>query len=640
MASKKPPASPRRLALKAALAAGAYQSFLGASIRRTILMEQAVRSMSRDAGLVFAREIEAPILIAVATMLAGRGSGQPFRLERGTPGAFDQGAGAAIPTLPPPPPTMPASLTTALRDIGANGGRRVFAGMQTDFREVARQETAFTAKAMVRAYGTEALARAPLARIEANAGAEPPTGPLGGPTAEAAVEAIASTADRAPVFGKLVEDVWGKSIDGMRSKVEELVGTSLQRGDQVDDIVRALRGTKSKGFSDGMLSKWRGSQIKTFVRTVTTHISAKAREGAAAVLGAEFVQLVATLDLRTTPQCIELDLSVWPIGEGPRPPIHPNAVLEGSTFVPYGDCEEIVHARYDGPCVHVLAGGYRTTIGPNHPMLTARGLVKAAELREGDKLLRDLRHDRSVRHGEAHFEKVRPVEDVLRSLLSVGPRRAVATASHDLHGDRIFCEGEVEVVEAKGLLLSILDTEGIQKLRELDLVHADVQSRSVAGHRPGDLRSARVALPPAGGVRSLDSWILADDHWVWVPVEKLSHGRFRGRAFDATTASSLYCSDGFVVSNCRTDVVPWWSEDKPEFGGTRASKDGKIPSTTAAKQWWEDLPADEQDSIIGPARGKALRAGDLEWSQLFDDGLRLLTLSDLRAKGLLPSQRG
>jgi len=50
--------------------------------------------------------------------------------------------------------------------------------------------------------------------------------------------------------------------------------------------------------------------------------------------------------------------------------------------------------------------------------------------------------------------------------------------------------------------------------------------------------------------------VAADNHFVWLSVEKVELGNYYGLAFDYTTESSLYCSDGFVVSNCRCAFMP------------------------------------------------------------------------------------
>ena len=61
--------------------------------------------------------------------------------------------------------------------------------------------------------------------------------------------------------------------------------------------------------------------------------------------------------------------------EGPRTNLlHPNAVLEGSRFIGYGHVTEMVRAVFSADAVRTetTVGGF--TIGPNHPVLTRRGL--------------------------------------------------------------------------------------------------------------------------------------------------------------------------------------------------------------------------------------------------------------------------
>ena len=257
------------------------------------------------------------------------------------------------------------------------------------------------------------------------------------------------------------------------------------------------------------------------------------------------------------PLCAPLEEETVPVGDnfstGGNPPLHPNAVFAGSRFVSYGDVLELVRARYDGPAVHVHAGDYATTIGPNHPMLTARGMVRAADLREGDEVLYDTRVDGAVRAGEPHFEEVPLVEDVFESARTCGSYARVAAPGPDLHGDRVFCQGEVEVVRPARQLLPVWDSGGVEQLREGPLVRTDSEAERVSRARAGGESGDRVALSAPGGVRGPDAWVLAD-HFVWLRVTAVAVGTFSGAAFDASTQSSLYCSAGFVVSNCRCTV--------------------------------------------------------------------------------------
>lgn len=270
-----------------------------------------------------------------------------------------------------------------------------------------------------------------------------------------------------------------------------------------------------------------------------------------------------TMDGRTCAFCMSMHGKIMRENEGP--PWHPNAVFAGSTFVSYGDLKEIVKARYRGAAIRVTADQHSTTIGPNHPMLTARGMVRSADIREGDYLLYDRRNDLAWngRH-ELDLEQVPSIENVAAAFRSVSGYTRIPIAGYDLHGDGIACHGEIEIVRPARQLLLVRNSGGIEKLRELDLVSADsvLQFKSRDGAR--DLCSDGVYLPSSCIMGGPDSWIAADDHFAWLRVSSISIGEFEGDAFDATTATSLYCSDGFVVSNCR-GVTLAWRADWPEL---------------------------------------------------------------------------
>lgn len=244
------------------------------------------------------------------------------------------------------------------------------------------------------------------------------------------------------------------------------------------------------------------------------------------------------------------------------PPAHPNAVFFGSMFIPYGELDEMVRASYRGPCVRISAGSKVTTIGPNHPMLTRRGMVAARDLHEGDELVYDRRVDeaRANRVREANLEQVVLVEDAFQACLSSGAHTFVASTGHDLHGDRVFCEGEVEVVVPEHGLLFVLDPCGIEERREGFLVEPDVESEPLPGDGPSDLPFDRVDSTASSGMGGFGA---GNAHFEFLTVHKVDVGEFIGMAFDATTTSSLYCSDGFVVSNCRCTAVVW-PPDPPE----------------------------------------------------------------------------
>lgn len=91
------------------------------------------------------------------------------------------------------------------------------------------------------------------------------------------------------------------------------------------EIARAITGLKKNGYRDGMLniSKRRAEAIS---RTTYSHLQHQAKE---AFLNEnddliDGVEIVATLDSRTSAICKSLDGQVFKKGKGPRPPFHYN----------------------------------------------------------------------------------------------------------------------------------------------------------------------------------------------------------------------------------------------------------------------------------------------------------------------------
>lgn len=263
------------------------------------------------------------------------------------------------------------------------------------------------------------------------------------------------------------------------------------------------------------------------------------------------------------PQCMSLAGNIMAPGKNfvakngdavEHPPLHPNAVFSGTTFVPYGGLDEIVCARYDGAGVYIRAGNYQTTIGPNHPVMTKRGMIKAAKLSECDEMLYDLRHNSSIGFiSESYLKEIPTVEDAFESARSISGNSLVTAAGPNLHGDRICCKGKVEVVWPQGSLLPIFDSCGVEELREINFGWSDAEEEhcpALCSEGPGN---QGVLLASPSSMSCTHSRISAN--FEWARIHEISFVNFKGLAFDASTPTSLYCSDGFVVSNCKCRLV-------------------------------------------------------------------------------------
>lgn len=257
------------------------------------------------------------------------------------------------------------------------------------------------------------------------------------------------------------------------------------------------------------------------------------------------------------------------------PPAHPNAVLVADSFVPYGGLQEFVAARYDGPGITiVLASGQQATVGPNHPVFTDRGMVRAKALRPGDQVVYDRRIEGAMAGAEHDLVKVPSLEDATTTLLASSDHTLVPGAGHDFHGDRTFCEGDVHVVRPDGLLLPELDACGIEGLRYARLDRADPELLRLASEGAPLLDLVGVGDASAGSMRcGHASWpaspvvaaeatgstgiLVAPTVWATSPIVSVHEAPFTGWAVDASTVSGAYSVGGIVVSNCRCTAVVW-----------------------------------------------------------------------------------
>ena len=109
---------------------------------------------------------------------------------------------------------------------------------------------------------------------------------------------------------------------------ERVIGTIRQgffEGQTNFQVIRNIRGTKGAGYKDGILATT-NRNASTVVHTAIQHVSSQARMEVAKAntdIVAE-IEMVATLDSKTSQQCRSMDKRRFPVDSGPRPPFHPN----------------------------------------------------------------------------------------------------------------------------------------------------------------------------------------------------------------------------------------------------------------------------------------------------------------------------
>ena len=132
---------------------------------------------------------------------------------------------------------------------------------------------------------------------------------------------IRAIIDTKPMQGGLIGDWWEKLGSRYAETIDREVKARLVQGLTKDQIVRKVPGAKDE--SGNLFSRTR-READAIVRTAVNDVSAQVREATyeANTELVKGVQIVATLDLRTTPICRQQDGKVYPVGVGPRNPFH------------------------------------------------------------------------------------------------------------------------------------------------------------------------------------------------------------------------------------------------------------------------------------------------------------------------------
>lgn len=140
-----------------------------------------------------------------------------------------------------------------------------------------------------------------------------------------APERLRAIVTESPMEGRLLAS-WAEGMErGRMDRIDAAIRMGMTQGEGTDAIVRRIRGTKAAQYGDGVLAISRRS-AQAVVRTSVTHVSNVAAQ-ATWKANSNIVkgwQFLAVLDSRTSSTCGSKDGEVFPIGEGPIPPLHVN----------------------------------------------------------------------------------------------------------------------------------------------------------------------------------------------------------------------------------------------------------------------------------------------------------------------------
>lgn len=126
-----------------------------------------------------------------------------------------------------------------------------------------------------------------------------------------------------PFEGRILKE-WAQVMesDDLR-RIHSAIQLGMVAGESSSVIARRVAGTGILKGADGVTEATR-RQVAAVTRTAVMHVSSNARnefiQSNADIIDAELY--VATLDSRTTPVCKANDGKRFPVGSGPRPPLH------------------------------------------------------------------------------------------------------------------------------------------------------------------------------------------------------------------------------------------------------------------------------------------------------------------------------
>jgi SPP1 gp7 family putative phage head morphogenesis protein len=260
-------------------------------------------------------------------------------------------------------PANERRLNALLEDIKAKRSSSIESAheaIDADLKELAVYEASFTERVISAAYGSGlSLDMPPASQLHA-------------------------AVTKKPFQGRLLRDWFSGLEESEGRRVSDAVRIGIIEGRTTDQIVRQIRGTRALNYSDGILDITR-RDARTVVRTATAHVAARAKDDLYAanteVLTQE--QVVATLDMHTTPGCQALDGKVYATGAGPKFPRHMNC---RTIRVPYLGESSVVGTRASasGPVPETMNYEQWLKSQPANVQDEVLGKARAKMFREGN----------------------------------------------------------------------------------------------------------------------------------------------------------------------------------------------------------------------------------------------------------------
>jgi hypothetical protein len=281
------------------------------------------------------------------------------------------------------------------------------------------------------------------------------------------------------------------------------------------------------GGGDFIIVNGKSFNVKSYAELVARTRMRESQTKATLDICSEFENDLVQIDRHDNPCeeiCAEYQGNVYSIsGKHPDypelpdggPPWHPRCLLPGTRVISPGGIIAGIRARYSGNAVEmVFSKGARLAVTENHMLLTPFGFAPAKSLREGDDVFYCPDFEGIVAGHPDEYGCPTLIEEIVGSLSKAGGMSAgrVPISPEYLHGDGRFCDGDIDVIGAYGLLGRAEQPLGPQGIHEPALRRADTLPFDFFGAGDFTAMLERLALAAdgiMGGRRAPSPFFLA-----------------------------------------------------------------------------------------------------------------------------------
>lgn len=394
-------------------------------------------------------------------------------------------------------------------------------------------------------------------------------------------------------------------LESLRASLAEIIET----GGTVDDWLSML---DDLGWRSP-LGEWHERTI--FRTTLGSVMEGERYEQLTTNPNVEYLVYDAIDDDRVRPEHLALDGMTWPRDSFPDslwPPNGYNCFLPSTEVT--GEFVAGTRASYAGRVVRLKTREDRElSVTPNHPVATARGMIPARDIREGDHLVRyraEVKPDAPVPAGAADHDQHGPtkIDQVFHALCERGALCSLEAGPEDFHGDALRFEGQVDVAMLYRELLHDGDTAAAKLVGDLGLeavgmaegLHegdssAQLPLEGISGAAPSAPSGGELPIdtpPVVAHRRPLESLRFGSTADLDAALAKLSRerrardagfygellhrlpgavafdqvvevveGDWSGHVYDLQSVSGHIVAQGILCSNCRCSVIPADAED-------------------------------------------------------------------------------